>query len=90
MIKEQLIVYFASKLFDEGVELVKEKITELQSQATAIAPESGELPSVCLVGFGRCGTRICSNVRDILLESRSTEELDNNDDSLFSNFIAGL
>ena len=87
MIPEKLLIYVVTRLIEEGTDLLIEKLEQIEEDATKIVPNGDDLPSVCLVGFGRCGTNICDNVRDILLASRLEDDGTTNEQSLVNSMF---
>ncbi len=94
-----IVNYFVTKLAEEGYGTIKDRIDDLVKTVSRQNPQNPELntlPSVSLMGFGRCGSNICLNVRDILLRSRESKSDDEGDSDRFGDlrrlvpFIGGL
>jgi hypothetical protein len=66
--------YFVTKVLDESYSIKKETLQDIKDNILQLTQEpTSQLPSVALVGLGRCGTNVCEDIRDILLESRGTQ-----------------
>jgi hypothetical protein len=73
-LEEIVVRYFATKLLDEGSKLIGAAFSQLKEEVESVVPDGASLPAVCLIGLGRCGTNVCENVRDILIQSRHSDD----------------